>query len=100
MIHQPVLLGVALLCGFAAIVWGRSTMRQERAWRRISAMAADAAASEPEVAESEQAAADLARSSFRKELHTTVFYIVVAVMALVASFAESSAWTLPFLLVL
>ena len=50
MVHQPVLLGVALLCSFAAIVWGRSAMRQQRAWRRISAVALDAANNEvPEV---------------------------------------------------
>src|SRR5947207_5589856 len=101
MVHQPVLLAVAVACAVAAIVWGRSCMRQQRAWRRLSAVAQAAATDvNPEFAESEQAAADLTRSSFRKELHTTIFYLVVAVMALAASFAESGQWTLPFLLVL
>ena len=76
-------------------------MRQQRAWRRLSAVAQAAATDvNPEFAESEQAAADLTRSSFRKELHTTIFYAAVGVMALVASFASSGEWTLPFLLVL
>jgi phosphoserine phosphatase RsbU/P len=101
MVHQPVLLGVAVACAIAAVVWGRSCMRQQRAWRRLSAVAIAAASDvNPEFSESEQAAADLTRSSFRKELHTTIFYVVVAVMALVASFSSSGEWTIPFLLVL
>src|SRR5947207_9821439 len=101
MIHQPLLALLAIGCVGAAIVWGRSTLRLQRAWRRtIAASAAAAAADKPDVAAGERAAADLARSAFRKELHTTIFYGVVAEMAFACSFSENSVWNLPFLLVI
>src|SRR5437763_7013727 len=101
MIHQPLLVAVAAGCAIAAIVWGRSTLRLERAWRRTrSAAAAAAQADKTEVARSDWAAAALARSAFRKELHTTIFYAVVAEIAFACSFAGNPAWNLPFLLVL
>jgi len=112
MVHQPLLVAIAVGCGIAAVVWGRSCMRQQRAWRRIRATlvsrAAPAAVNaevlaapvNAEILKSEQAAADLARSAFRKELHTTGLYAAVAVVALAAAFAKGGAWDLPFVLVL
>src|SRR4051812_1753124 len=99
MLNQPLLVLVAVACIAAAVVWGRSTLRLQRAWRRTISAASDAArADKPDVAASERAAADLARSSFRKELHTTLFYAVVAELAFACSFATNSVWNLPFVL--
>src|SRR5204863_8252476 len=101
MIHQPLLALLAIGCVVAAIVWGRSTLRLQRAWRRTIAPAADAArADKPDVAASERAAADLARSAFRKELHTTIFYCVAAELSFACSFIDDRVWNLPFLLLL
>src|SRR3954447_13612455 len=101
MIYQPLLGLLAIGCVAAAVVWGRSTLRLQRAWRRTTAAsAAAAAADKPDIAESERAAAALARSAFRKELHTTLFYGVVAEIAFACSFATNTMWNVPFLLVL
>src|SRR5947207_4934728 len=101
MVHQPALLAIALACVVAAVIWGRSTLRQERAWRRLTAAAAEAAEEDDtDIAVSERAAANLARSAFRKELHSAIFYIVVATCAVVGSFSQNRAWTAPFFLVL
>src|SRR3954470_14408381 len=110
MIHQPLLALLAVGCVVAAVVWGRSTLRLHRAWRRtiagIAAMEAAAAgaaatagaAEKAEMTQGERAAADLARSAFRKELHTTIFYGIVATAAFVCSFSEETVWNVPFLL--
>src|SRR5947199_9003624 len=101
MMNQPLLVVLAIASAAAAVVWGRSTLRLHRAWRRTISAAADAArADKPDVAASERAAADLARSAFRKELHTTIFYGVAAEVALACSFATNDVWNLPFLLLL
>jgi serine phosphatase RsbU (regulator of sigma subunit) len=76
-IAHPVLAGVAVLCVAAAVVWGRSTFRLQRASRRIESRLQDDGLG----AES----AALARSAFRKELHTTLLYAVLAVGLAVAS---------------
>src|SRR6185437_11853206 len=99
MMNQPLLVLLAVACAAAAVVWGRSTLRLHRAWRRTISAAADAAeADKPDVAASERAAADLARSAFRKELHTTIFYGVAAELAFACSFATNGVWNLPFVL--
>ena len=36
---RPLLLPVALACATAAIIWGRSAMHLNRAWKRIKAAA-------------------------------------------------------------
>src|SRR5437763_4018051 len=101
MLNQPLLVLLATACVAAAVVWGRSTLRWHRAWKRTISAASDAAeADKPDVAASERAAADLARAAFRKELHTTLFYGVVAELALVCSFVTNTVWNLPFLLLL
>ena len=81
--HQPLLALLAVGCVAAAVVWGRSTQRLQRAWRRVLVLAADAqAADAPEIANSERVSADLARSAYRKELHTTLLYGAIAVCAM------------------
>ena len=66
---------VATGCLVSAIVWGRSSRRLHRAWRRIAV----------EVDEKGRGAdaRDLARSQFRKEVHTTGLYTVAGVVCLV-----------------
>ena len=49
-----------------AVVWGRSARRLHRAWARIDDGSNDTAS-------------DLARSAFRKELHTTLLYAIGAI---------------------
>lgn len=67
---QVVLVAVALGCAICAVVWGRSSRRLLRAFHRIAA----------EVDEQGRGAdaRDLARSSFRKEVHTAGLYAVLA----------------------
>ncbi len=67
---------VAALCAAAAVVWGRSARRLKRALHRV----------EREIARSGGGpeAADLARSSYRKELHTTLLYGILALVLAVA----------------
>ncbi len=67
-----VLIGGA--CVVCAAVWGRSSRRLLRAWRRMEA--------EGERLGIGADARDLARSQFRKEVHTTVLYLVIAAVSL------------------
>jgi serine phosphatase RsbU (regulator of sigma subunit) len=82
-IAHPVLAGVALLCAAAAVVWGRSTSRLQRASRRIEARLQEGGVGAQ--------SASLARSAFRKELHTTLLYACFAVGLAVASLSNE-AW--------
>src|SRR4051812_16595168 len=100
--HEPLLAILAVGCIAAAVMWGRSTSRLHRAWRRMLLAAAEANdADRPEIAESERVSADLARSAYRKELHTTLLYGAFAVCCLTSSFVDMEVWQqLPFVLVL
>jgi serine phosphatase RsbU (regulator of sigma subunit) len=69
-IESPGLFGVALGCGVAAFVWLRSSLRLERTGKRIEALTG--------ASKRGDAAATLARSAFRKELHTAILYAVLA----------------------
>lgn len=71
---KPLLAVVAVAALVAALIWGRSAQRFLRVWHRI----------EDELGPSADATV-LARSAYRKELHTVVLYAVVAVAASVAS---------------
>ncbi len=76
---KPILAVVALGCVLAAVVWGRSA----RHLRRL------------EVRVTQQLGPDsdgtvLARSQFRKELHTTVLYACVGAASLVVSFSSQA----------
>ena len=65
---KPILAVVAVAALVAALVWGRSAQRFQRVWQRI----------ERELGE-EADATVLARSAYRKELHTVTLYAVIAV---------------------
>jgi len=75
-IDYPLLLVVSFACVVAAVIWARSALRLERSWRRLLE------GSGP----SGSMAASLARSAYRKEVHTTILYTVVAVISAGASF--------------
>src|SRR3954452_10985581 len=80
---RPLLLPVAIACATAAIIWGRSAMHLNRAWKRITEGAAGSVS------------ADLARSSYRKELHTTLLYALAAVALGIASVSDSLWFDVP-----
>ena len=61
-------------CVVCAAVWGRSSRRLHRAWRRMAV--------EVERAGIGADARDLARSQFRKEIHTAGLYLAVAAACL------------------
>ncbi len=65
---KPVLALVAVAALVAAVVWGQSAQRMQRVWQRIE----DDLGPEAD-------ATVLARSSYRKELHTVTLYAVLAV---------------------
>ena len=92
MLPSPVLLGVAAGCAVAAVVWLRSSLRLQRAWRRIQRMAASPAA--PAI---DDAATRLAGSAFRKELHTGVLYAILAGALAFSSLSDAVAFDLPLL---
>lgn len=82
MVRNPLLAALAALCVAAAVIWGRSALRLHRAWRRIDeGIGADAA--------------DLARSAFRKELHTAVLYLLLGGAMLARAHEAMSGWDLP-----
>ncbi len=83
---RPVLVPVAVGCLVAAVIWGRSAMHLNRAWRRIVEGAAGSVS------------ADLARSTYRKELHTTLLYSLAAVALAIASVSNSVFFDIPALL--
>jgi serine phosphatase RsbU (regulator of sigma subunit) len=78
MVRYPLLLAVALGCAVAAVIWGRSTLRLQRSWKRMSGGGPGT-----------EVAADLARSAYRKELHNTFLYAVAAITAALGSLSTS-----------
>lgn len=85
--NSTVLLVVALGCLVAAYVWGRSAVRLDRAARRITT---DVAATG-----SGLEAARLIRSAFRKSVHTTILYGILAAGIAVSSISEEYWFDLP-----
>jgi serine phosphatase RsbU (regulator of sigma subunit) len=83
---------VAAGCGVSAVVWARSSRRLQRAWRRLAAQVQQ----EGRGAD----ARDLARSQFRKEIHTAGLYTAVGVTCLVFAIWEPHAPALVLLAVL
>lgn len=73
---KPILAVVAVAALVAAVVWGRSAQRLQRVWLRI----------EDELG-AEADATVLARSAYRKELHTVTLYAVIAVAS-----ATTAVW--------
>ena len=72
------LLAVAALgCLVAALVWGRSARHRHKVWRRVAANGGDADAT------------TIALGDYRKDLHTTVLYVLLAVGSPIAWLAWS-----------
>ncbi len=86
---KPLLAVVALACLVAATVWGRSARHLRRTWQRVEAEFGP-----------EADATVLARSSFRKELHATVLYGVLALASAAVSLTDRGSADLLFALVL
>jgi serine phosphatase RsbU (regulator of sigma subunit) len=91
---STVLVIVGLACAGAAVVWGRSALRLQRACERIRR---DLAASP---LPGESPAAELAASGLRKELHTAILYGLLAIVNLLAGVSNHPAFNAPRLLVL
>ena len=70
---QPILALVSLGCLVAAAVWGRSARYRQKLYRRLERESGDADLKA------------LARSDFRKDLHTTVLYAVLALATAAAA---------------
>src|SRR5215831_8554143 len=77
--EQPVLAFAALACAIAAGVWGRSARYRLRVLRQVSDGADD------------DDLEAIARSDYRKDLHTTVLYGILAVTCIVDAFAHTTA---------
>ena len=77
---KPILAVVARAALAAALVWGRSAQRLQRVWQRIAdEFGPDAGGTV------------LARSAYRKELHTVTLYAVIAVASAVAALVRNCA---------
>ncbi len=86
---KPVFAVVAAACLVAAVVWGRSALHHRRAWQRTLAEYGH-----------ESDASVLARSSFRRELHATLVYAVLAVASVLVLIVGARSAALAFGLVL
>ena len=89
MVNRPVLLVVAVGCLIAAVVWGRSAFRLERAWRRIT---------HSEGATGPGTAA--AVLGFRKEVHTMLLYLLLGCGIGFSSLSDDPSFDIPLVLVL
>src|SRR3954447_21207518 len=78
--HHPLLLVVAAACAVAAAVWARSAVRLRKVARRA----------EREFGR-ESDAATVARSAFRKDVHSTVLYLVLGMASAAGAFVEHNA---------
>jgi serine phosphatase RsbU (regulator of sigma subunit) len=76
--NQPILAVVAMACGAAAAIWGRSAAYRQTALRRVEQEPVD-----PDLKE-------LLLSDFRKDLHTTILYAVLALSLLAGMVAPDS----------
>ena len=77
--HQPVLVLVAVACLAAAAVWGRSARYLRKVELRVEA----------EFGPDNDATA-LARAAFRKELHTTALYVLLAIASLAVGLSDKT----------
>lgn len=86
---QPLLLVVAAACAIAAGVWARSALRLQKVAGRAEAEFGR-----------ESDAATVARSAFRKDVHSTVLYAVLALAAGGGAFLEGNAtWLFSLILI-
>jgi serine phosphatase RsbU (regulator of sigma subunit) len=75
--HKPVLVLVAVACLAAAAVWGRSARYLRKVELRVEAEFG-----------SDNDATSLARAAFRKELHTTALYVLLAIASLAVGLSD------------
>ncbi len=85
----PILAFVAVACLIAAAVWARSAQRLQRVWQRVL----DEFGAEAD-------ATVLARSAFRREVHSAVIYSVLAFASAITALWDSRQAPLLFALVL
>ncbi|MDQ1437773.1 MAG: phosphoserine phosphatase RsbU/P [Acidimicrobiaceae bacterium] len=83
MVSTVIVIVVALGCFAGTVVWSRSALRLGRACQRIEQ---DLAAVPMR---GESPAAELARSDFRKELHTAILYGLLTVVILLTGLSEN-----------
>jgi serine phosphatase RsbU (regulator of sigma subunit) len=74
MLERPAIAFVVVAALAAAVVWGRSARRLQRAMQRITAATGEGSES-----------AQLARAAFLKDLHAVGLYLIVLVIAVVAT---------------
>jgi serine phosphatase RsbU (regulator of sigma subunit) len=87
--HHPLLVLVAVACAVAAAVWARSAVRLRKVARRA----------EREFGR-ESDAATVARSAFRKDVHSMVLYGVLTVASAAGAFLdENSTWLFALVLI-
>jgi serine phosphatase RsbU (regulator of sigma subunit) len=86
---QPILALVGVASLIAAVVWGRSTRRLHVVWKRVQAEHGP-----------EAPVSVLARSAFRKDLHSACLYAVLAIAAVGVAVAGEDIPSLLFVLVL
>jgi hypothetical protein len=92
LLGRAVLGFVALACVLATLVWVRSARRLARGARRIERdVAARGTSREP---------LEVARTAFRKELHTALLYALLAFGAALMAAFRSIVLTVPFLVIL
>jgi serine phosphatase RsbU (regulator of sigma subunit) len=93
-ISNGILFVVGLACWAAAVVWVRSALRLRRACQRIEHDLAMSPGPQ------ESPAAELARSDFRKEVHTAILYTLLAIVFVVAGLSDHAVFDTPGLLLL
>ncbi len=86
--NQPILAVVAVACAAAAAIWGRSARYRQKVLRRVESESGDTDLKE------------LTLSDLRKDVHTTVLYLVLAASSLAAAVVGGSAVIVLFALVL
>jgi serine phosphatase RsbU (regulator of sigma subunit) len=86
---KPILAVVAVAALVAALVWGRSADRLKRVWQRM----------EDEHGHDADATV-LARSAYRKEVHTVTLYAVISVAAAVSAVSTAPEAVYAFALIL
>jgi sigma-B regulation protein RsbU (phosphoserine phosphatase) len=86
MVERPFLAVVAVGCLVAALVWARSAQRLQRALRRIESSAGR-----------DDPSAQATALAYRKEIHNTFLYGILAVGAVVLAFSRHMAAHVPLL---
>ncbi len=90
--NQLILAIVAVACAAATVVWGRSALYRRKIIRRVEQESAENAP-DADVME-------LLVSDFRKDLHTTILYAVLAVSELIVAVADNASATVVSALIL